>query len=488
MTNDVWLPKGYVLPDGAKIRSLLYSGDNWQIFATSGSSNILLTRPQLAEQWDILGFLDAAVFGRVSFGSELFWSISSDQKYLLEPVTSGKPPESTVDALAFAVALKESRKQSTDVSFHDALYVEQYSRLLPTWTLTPAVDDELVLGGWLTAGVEIPTTSFRRLTHLTGWMPAGELAKIVNAAGLTIPADAGLLEWGIPAPRSPIDKRVAAPKTVEAEQECSSKESTAPKTFRLPGRPQLESFFNEHVIDIIYNSERYQALGIGFPSAIALHGPPGCGKTFAVDRLVEFIDWPVYSINSNTVGSPYIHATSKKISEIFDQAIENAPSILVIDEMESFLADRALGTSSSMHRVEEVAEFLRRIPEAIEKKVLIIAMTNLIEMIDPAILRRGRFDHILQVGMPSREEVASLVDSLLSRLPKTELLDLESLIDELSGKSLSDAAFAIRESARIAAKSGKTQIDQESLEMALANMPREQLSENKRAIGFVRNK
>ena len=91
-------------------------------------------------------------------------------------------------------------------------------------------------------------------------------------------------------------------------------------------------------------------------------------------------------------------------------------------------------------------------------------------------------------AVPSREEVASLVDSLLSRLPKAELLDLESLIDELSGKPLSDAAFAIRESARIAAKSGKTQIDQESLEMALASLPREQPLENKRVIGFVRKK
>jgi Cdc6-like AAA superfamily ATPase len=488
MTNDVWLPKGYVLPDGAKIRSLLHSGDNWQIFATSGSSNILLTSPQLAERWDTLGFLDAAVFGHVSFGSEVFWSITSNQKYLLEPVASGKPPESTVDALAFSLALKESRKQSAETSFHDALYIEMYARLLPTWTLTPAVDDELVLGAWLTGGVEIPTTSFRRLTHLTGWMPAGELAKIVTAAGLSVPADAGLLARSSPVSRTPIDRTVAAPKVAETEQESSSKKSASPEEFRLPGRPQLEFFFNEHVIDIIYNSEKYQALGIDFPSAVVLHGPPGCGKTFAVDRLVEFIDWPVYSINSNTVGSPYIHATSKKISEIFDQAIENAPSVVVIDEMESFLADRALGSSSSMHRVEEVAEFLRRIPEAIEKRVLIIAMTNLIEMIDPAILRRGRFDHIIQVGMPSREEVASLVDSLLSRLPKTDQLDLESLIDQLSGKALSDAAFVIRESARLAAKSGKTQIDQDSLEMALASLPREQLTENKRSIGFVRNK
>lgn len=488
MPKDVWLPKGHVLPDGTKIRSLLHSGKDWQIFATDGRSNILLAPPELVEQWSTRGLFDTAMFSRISFGREVFCSITSNKKYLLEPVESGKPPESTVDALAFALALKESRKLSAGASFHDALYIEQYARLLPTWTLTPAVDDELVLGTWLTGGVLIPTTSFRRLTHLTGWMPVGELAKIVNAAGLSVPADVGLLNRCGLVSRSQIGGMVIAPKIVETEQEHFSKESSDTKVFRLPGRPHLEEFFNEHVIDIIYNFEKYQALGIDLPSAIVLHGPPGCGKTFAVERLVELIDWPVYSINSNTVGSPYIHATSKKISEIFDQAIENSPSVVVIDEMESFLTDRALGSSSSLHHVEEVAEFLRRIPEAIAKRVLIIAMTNLIELIDPAILRRGRFDHIIQVGMPSREEVAFLVDSLLSRLPKTDELNLKSLIDELTGKALSDAAFVIRESARLAAKSGKTQIDQESIEMALVSLPREQLTENKRAIGFARNK
>ena len=489
MANDVWLPKGHMLPDGAKIRSLLYSGDDWQIFDTYGLSHILLVRPELAENWDAHGFLDAAVFGDISFGSETFRSLSSHKKYILEPVERGKSPESIVDALAFALALKESRKQSDKVSFHDALYVEQYARLLPTWTLTPAVDDEVVLGTWLTGGVIIPTTSFRRLTHLTGWMPAGELAKIVNAAGLSTPADVGLLGRRRAASQTQTGEKTAVTREViKPEKALSLKEATGTKVFTLPGRPQLEAFFNEHIIDIIYNSEKYQALGINFPSAVVLHGPPGCGKTFAVERLVEFIDWPIYSINSNTVGSPYIHATSKKISEIFDQAIENAPSVLVIDEMESFLSDRALGSSTSLHHVEEVAEFLRRIPEAVENKVLIIAMTNLIEMIDPAILRRGRFDHIIEVGMPSREEVASLVDALLSRLPKAADLDLGNLIDALTGKALSDVAFVIRESARLAAKSGKAQIDQENIETALFSLPREQLAKNKRTIGFVQNK
>jgi cell division protease FtsH len=199
---------------------------------------------------------------------------------------------------------------------------------------------------------------------------------------------------------------------VEPDQPQTPEEPVESKFFKLPGRPQLEEFFKEHVIDIIFNAQKYQAFGIDFPSAIVLHGPPGCGKTFAVERLVEFIDWPCYSIDSNSVGSPYIHETSKKISEVFDKAIDGAPSVVVIDEMESFLSDRRSGNSSGLHHVEEVAEFLRRIPEAIKNKVLIIAMTNLIEVIDPAILRRGRFDHIIEVGMPSREDVASLVDSL----------------------------------------------------------------------------
>lgn len=475
MTKDVWLPKGYVLPSGAKVCSLLYSGESWQIFTTSNLSNILLARPQLVEKWEMLGFLDRTAFESISFGKDFFWSMASSKEHTLEPVMSGKPPKSTTDALAFSLALKESRLLSSKVSFLDALYIEKYARLLPTWTLTPVVDDALVLGIWLTGGVEIPATSFRRLTQLTGWMPVGELSRIVQAAGLSLPLDAELL-----------DRNRSISRISNKEKKYSLKEPTGDKVFKLSGRSQLEVFFNEHIIDIIYNSERYHALGIDFPSAVVLHGPPGCGKTFAVERLVEFLDWPVYSINSNTVGSPYIHSTSTKISEVFDQAIENAPSILIIDEMESFLANRELGSSSSLHHIEEVAEFLRRIPEAIKKRVLIIAMTNLLDLIDPAMLRRGRFDHIIQVGMPSGEEVTSLVNSLLSQLPKVEPLDIKFLVDELSGKSLSDIAFVIRESARITVKSGKTQIDEESLKRALHSLPRETLVKNNNTIGFVK--
>jgi hypothetical protein len=472
MAKDLWLPKGYELADGSKIRSLRFSGDGWQIFDTNRSYNILLARPKLAKRWCNAGFLDESLLGEIAFGTSSFRSLSSHKKYVLVPVEGGGPPGSKVDAIAFAFALKESRKLSEDASFHDAIYVEQYSRLLPTWTLTPRVEDNVVLGTWITGGVIISTESFRRLINLTGWMSPGDLAEIIKAAGFSVPVDAGLLGKRKPRSRPQSDEKTAiADGTVHPEQPQSQPDKDESRVFTLPGRPQLEEFFNEHVIDIIFNAEKYQALGIEFPSAIVLHGPPGCGKTFAVERLVEFIDWPSFSIDANSVGSPYIHETSKRISEIFDKALDASPSVIIIDEMESFLSDRRAGSFSGLHHVEEVAEFLRKIPEAINNKVLIIAMTNMIELIDPAILRRGRFDHIIEVGMPSCGEVKSLLDSLLGKIPKANDIDISPLLEALTGKPLSDAAFVVREAARLAAKAGKSQIDQDSITSALASLP-----------------
>jgi len=487
MAKDPWLPKGYALPDDAKIRAVMYSGERWQLFDTTSAEQLLLAKSELTQRWTDSGLLDECVFRELCFGPESFRFLTSPRKYALTPVENATPPASKIDALAFAVALKESRQLSADASFHDAIYVEQYSRLLPTWTLTPHVDDEVVLGTWLTGGVVISTDSFRRLAHLTGWMPGDDVAEIVRAAGFGVPADANLLARRKSASHSESD--AMRPSTTAArkpEDRQSPREALDDKTFSLPGRPKLEAFFNDHVIDIIVNNERYQVLGIGFPSAIILHGPPGCGKTFAVEQLVDFLDWPSYSIDSNSVGSPYIHETNKRISEVFDKAMDNAPSVVIIDEMESFLSDRRAGGSSGLHHVEEVAEFLRRIPEATGNKVLIVAMTNMIDMIDPAILRRGRFDHVIEVGMPSRDEVAALVDSLLSRLPQSDDLNLDKILNALSGRPLSDSAFLIREAARLAAKAGKTELDQASTEAALASLPKPQ-GQQSRPIGFVRD-
>lgn len=335
------------------------------------------------------------------------------------------------------------------------------------WSLTPTITDDIVLGSWLTGGVTISTKSFRRLSALVGWLPQASLVQVIQTAGLSVP-DAHEMT------------RLKAEQTHENEEPQPVKVKAH---FDLPGRPLLEAFFNEQVIDIVKNAEKYKALGVDFPSAIVLYGPPGCGKTFAVEKLVEFLDWPCYSIDSNSVGSPYIHATSKKVAEVFQKAIEAAPSVIVIDEMEAFLTDRSSSMGSGTHHIEEVAEFLRLIPTAMKNHVLVVGMTNLIDLIDPAILRRGRFDHLIEVGMPSQTEIESLLNALLEKVPTAEDLSLEAISKSLAGRALSDTTFVVREAGRLAAKSNKDSIDQACLEEALNGLPPNP-NEKKNPIGF----
>ncbi len=434
---------------------------DWQIYATSRvGERVLLARKPLASRWQEAGLLPEGALQTVAFGPDSFGVIQSRKEHALTSVACSRSPQSAAEALAFAASMKRTRSSIAEVPLHDAIYVERYTVLLPTYSMSPAVADDVVLGSYLSGGVQVSCRSTRRLGAMLSWLPASRLAKVIDAAGL---------EGGLA-----VD---VAGKEAAGE---------APASFVLPGRPALEAFFREHVIDIVQHSERYRALGIGSPSAIVLHGPPGCGKTFAVERLVEYLGWPIYQIASGTVGSPYIHETGRKVAELFATALDHAPSAIVIDEMESFLSDREQSSGSGGHRVEEVAEFLRRIPEAVKGGVLIIGMTNRIKMIDPAILRRGRFDHIVQVTMPTEGEVRSLLDSLLAKLPTAAGLQAGPLAARLAGRPLSDAAFVVREAGRLAARGGKDHLDQQALEQALATAPARDLADTTRSrIGFA---
>lgn len=479
MALDAWLPIGFKLPDGAKVRSALFEGVDWQIYETMGGGRALVALDTLAERWLDAGLIEDGTFNASQFGNRQLQSISCGLSQTLCPVSEAKSPDNKVEALSFALALKATRDIDVESPLQDALYVEKITRLLPTYSISFKIGDDVVLGYWLTGGTNIPATSFRRLRQSMSWLGAGHLKDVVQAAGFEV-AEIIPLERK---PANPLEKAEEA--QAEKVEQVRRAEPLPNKVFELAGRPELAAFFNEHIVDIILHHDRYKALGIEFPSAVILHGPPGCGKTFAVDRLVDFLGWPSFQIDASSVASPYIHETSKKVAQVFDRAMESSPSVLVIDEMEAFLADREMG--SGHHRVEEVAEFLRRIPEAVKRYVLIIAMTNRIDMIDPAIQRRGRFDHVIKVDFASEVEVQSLLEKLLSSLPKESDVDSKPLAKELAGRPLSDVSFVVRESARLAARSGKDKLDQASLLSALRASParaREGV-DIKRRIGFI---
>mgnify|MGYP001185015454 CR=1 FL=1 len=487
MWIESWLPVGFELPDGARCGRALHSETNWLIVETRGGGCALVAKPGLVSKWVDSGLIEDGAFREFSFGSENYREVSCGASQLLAPVADCRSPEDKNEALAFAMSMKATREIDPETPLQDALYIEKFSRLLPSYGITSRTDDDVVLGYWLTGGARVSAKSFRHLRQMLTWMGTTHLRDVVQRAGFEVAEVMPVVE---PRPDTSVPQtteKVGGERTADLGTNARAGRSAGspPKRFELPGRLELEEFFNEHVIDIVRNKERYKALGVGFPSAVVLHGPSGCGKTFAVEQLVEYLGWPSFQIDASSVASPYIHETSKKIADMFEKAVQNAPSVLVIDEMEAFLADRESGGGGSHHRVEEVAEFLRRIPAAAKNEVLIVAMTNRVEMIDSAIMRRGRFDHVIKVDYANADEVLALLDKLLATLPKDKTVDPGPLAKKLAGRPLSDVSFVVREGARLAARAGEDKLGQEFLLAALEEAPSRTEEGSGRRIGFV---
>jgi len=478
MAIETWLPFGYELPDGAVCRRARHGDALWQIVDTDGGGRALIVYDELYQKWVKAGLVDEGNLEFFTFGPVKFHEISSGPSSVIEPIHEGKSPDSHAEAVAFANALRSTRMIDSKSALQDAIYVEDLARVLPVYSLSSPISDDLVLGYWLTGGAQVSVKSQRRINQLLSWLKPEGVADVLSAAGM------GQL---IKTKTDNDDAEAFEEKNQDSYSTDTSHASGLERgvPFTLPGRDLLEGFFNEHVVDIVRNKARYAALGIGFPAAIVLHGPPGCGKTFAVEQLVEFLGWPSFQVEASTVASPYIHDTSKKVAEIFDKAMKNAPSVLIIDEMEAFLADRESGSGSSTHRIEEVAEFLRRIPEATKNEVLVVGMTNRIELIDNAIMRRGRFDHVIRVDPATEGEIFSLLGKIVSKLPCEADVDLVYIAKKLSGRPLSDVAFVIREGARLCARSGSDKIAQKFLLQALESASERTESSSGRRIGFV---
>lgn len=447
-------PQGLVMPQGVKLGRLITSYQEvFWLHATRGGPRVLLMATPSGATIDDIGFAAEDL----AFGEHTYRVIV--QSGVFDEIGRLDRPEEAGVALGFAQALEALAEQASV-----AVYSREVGRMLSFVVDGQApIDKDRVLGRYLSGGIDVPASDVVALERITPAFDTEDLEKISAAAGVPIKAPG----------------RVAPAKRKKTNRETAAL-GTRPGLFTLPGRSALSEFFNEHVVEIIADEERYAALGIGFPGGIILEGPTGCGKTFAVEKLIEHLGWASFSIDASSVASPYIHETSRKVAEIFTEAKRAAPSVIVIDEMDAFLADRS--ASSDQHRVEEVAEFLRRIPEASANRVLIIGMTNKIDLIDPAIRRRGRFDHLIHVEHAGPAEVEGLLGSLLSSIPH-DLPNLAPLAAQLAGRPLSDAAYVVREAGRLAARAGRDQITEADVALAISRSPARDAGDQNR-IGF----
>lgn len=436
-----------MLLNNMKLKAIIYENENYEIYQTSLNDSVLIVKDCLYDKW-IVGniFFNINPFKSISIDNEEFHYLKSKKNFQLNPIDNSGVLLPRQKVLNFVFTLKQMRNVTSE-SMYAGIYIEEFGYILPTYSSN--LSDDALLGYYF-SGDE--SKHFSDGNNKTLFLTEEDFEKISELSGIDIKSK---------------DNQV-------------NKNVNYDKKFKLIGRPELEKFFNEHIINILREPERYKKLGIDFPSSIILYGPPGCGKTYAVDKLVEYLNLPKYEINSSSIASPYIHDTSKKISNIFNDAIKAAPSVVVIDEMESYLADRNNAGDSS-HKLEEVAEFLRQIQEANKNHVLIIAMTNMIDKIDPAILRKGRFDHHIEVGLPSVEEIESLFKFLIKDISVEKGINIAELSKKLKGKTLADVNFVIKEAALISGKNGLDEISLKSLDEVIDLMPKPQ---ERRKIGF----
>lgn len=452
-----------------RIKKMISASEDWQIYSTNQDSYVLAATHSIYKAWIDKYSLPEGIFCDVN-NCKVFHSSGN---YLISSLDKGPYPENNGQVEAFSIAFNTAVRLFPEADLLDAVYIEEYSLILPGAQGEVITAKECVYGKWLTGGVNISANSFQRIAKFMSWMPAASLNRSFELAGFGVP-------------EIPVDEDGDSTITTEnlgnaGTDETGSLVDVPTDKFTLVGIPGLEQFFNDNIVDIVLHQEQYKRMGISFPGATILHGPPGCGKTYAVEKLAEYLGWKRFDIDSSTVASSYIHDTSKKISEVFSAAIKAAPSILVIDEMEAFLSNRKMAGPSGTHHIEEVAEFLRRIPEAISKGVLVFAMTNMIDTIDPAILRRGRFDHIIEVKMACKEEILELLKVKLRELPIADDVVIESIAEKLDSHPMSDVTFVLREAGRMAVKSHIEYINQMCFDKALDMLPRK---EEKRKIGF----
>ena len=220
--------------------------------------------------------------------------------------------------------------------------------------------------------------------------------------------------------------------------------------------------------------ELFQRLGIEPPKGVLLYGPPGTGKTLIAKAVANEIGASFFTINGPEIMSKYYGESEKRLREIFEEAKENSPSIIFIDEIDAIAPRRDEVTGEVERRV--VAQMLA-LMDGLEARgeVIVIAATNRPNAIDPALRRPGRFDREIEIGVPDREGRKEILEIHTRGMPLAEDVDLDELADLTIGFVGADLEALCKEAAMHALRKriekGEIDIDAEKIpEEVLENL------------------
>jgi transitional endoplasmic reticulum ATPase len=217
----------------------------------------------------------------------------------------------------------------------------------------------------------------------------------------------------------------------------------------------------------IKQPEKFRKMGIRPPKGILLYGPPGTGKTMIAQAVANETNANFISIRGPQMLSKWVGESEKAIREIFRKARQVSPAIIFFDELDSIAPMRGMDDGS--HVMERVVNQLLAELDGLEalKDVVVIAATNRPDILDPALLRSGRFDRMLLIGPPDKLGRHEILKIHTAKMPNGEDVNLEELAELTEGYVGSDLESLCREAAMLALREGLEKVDMNHYREAL---------------------
>jgi cell division protease FtsH len=438
-----WLPLGHEIATGVAVGRVVHAGEDHQILRAREADTVIFLARANVPLGNALSGLPAKngvlAFHPLAYGPEAYLvaTFDADQEPFQIADRPRRPAALTAaEAARLADALSVLAQRNPDAAWESAIFFPSLDICVPTEQRI-GEDRRLLATRLLTGGIADPSLSARQIHGANPWITVDEIDNFMRRFGV-------------------------------AAQRPTSPAASAKAPFRLPGNPRLETLFREYVIEYYGALDRYRAMRVDPPGGFLLHGPTGSGKTHAARALASYLGWPVFEIDIGKIGSPFIHHTTIQLRRAFEEAAAKAPALIILNEFDALAGSRTPGTLD--HKIEEVGELLQLLETAASKNVVLVATTNRRHAIDEAILRRGRFDHLVLVDYPDETEVREAMQAMLAERPHAAGLNLDMIAAKLTKRPMSDIAWTINEAARMAVRTNKPQIDDICLFQALAKL------------------
>jgi len=222
----------------------------------------------------------------------------------------------------------------------------------------------------------------------------------------------------------------------------------------------------QEIKEFLQTPKKFQSLGARIPKGVLLYGPPGTGKTLLARAVAGEAGVPFFSISGSDFVEMFVGVGASRVRDLFEQAKQNSPCIIFMDEIDAVGRHRGAGMGGGHDEREQTLNQLLVEMDGFEIKdnIILIAATNRPDILDPALLRPGRFDRQVAVDRPDRLGRKKILEVHSRGKPLAAGIDLDALAGQTPGFTGADLSNLINEAALLTARSGKREITQNELE------------------------